>query len=771
MCCQSLFNLFTLCSVSITIAATRECDRHMVTTTDCKPTLYILSLLPYPDPEEQPSWTEGPTLTLAAHLAVDLINNSTDILSGYNLELVSGDSGCNISSKAHVAFLKNVLYNEQNISGMVGPGCSTSTASISPLSGNSVIALINVHIAGSLLLENREIYPYAFGTLDSTNGFAEAAVSLMARNKWNRVGALYDPARVYYSTTLRYFEQVLECNDSLECSSSFFFGVQDTYIPLNVLKDSYIRVVFLFVGPDFLRKILCIAFHSGILFPTYQWVIVSRVVDEITPVSFTYGDISYTCTKEDMRKASNGALIIHYSLQAADSAKITDQGVSYNQFDAQYRNQVDEYNSKIGANETIQPSFWATSYFDAVWSLALALNNSKEEVKNRTGLDLSEYRYGHSNATDIIRNNLLQLDFNGVSGRIRFRNTTGYVPRIVDLYQITKANDMHLVAYYDSEHGTIRTISDNFTFINDTFRQEVIYTSVPLPLICVFSLITIIGVVIAFTFHILTVIYRHKKPVRASSVKLAHITYIGCYILSVGVLSFDIVEVLSGPADSYTRCNLTYVAYFTSSTGGILIFGTICAHTWRLYRIYCHYLQPGRFISERFLVAFILILFSSNLILCSFWVGFDRLLPSEVETRHVVELKDTEGSSTGFIIQDSIQFKCLQTSSFYWLATQLVFTLLVMAGALCLAILTRSIPHKDFKTKRTILLVYILSGILIVGFVTSYILLSRDSAVAIQFVVHSSVLNSVIFLTMLFLLMPPIYYALKGPKRKEIDDY
>ena len=90
-----------------------------VTQTISKPleNLYILSLLPYPDtkPGFQPSWDDGPSLFLAGQLAVANINNRADILSGYNVELLEADSGCDVTGKAEIAFVENILHSEKQI--------------------------------------------------------------------------------------------------------------------------------------------------------------------------------------------------------------------------------------------------------------------------------------------------------------------------------------------------------------------------------------------------------------------------------------------------------------------------------------------------------------------------------------------------------------------------------------------------------------------------------------------------------------------------------
>ncbi len=732
-----------------------------------KPSLYLLSLLPYPDPNgTQPSWTEGPTLLLAEQLAVDIINNRTDILPHYTLRLLHGDSGCNIRTKAAVSFINQILYGKENIAGIVGPGCSTSTITIAPLIGEEQVALISVHGAGSLLLEDRTLYPYSFGTLDSTKAFAHAAQRLLLDNRWNRVGALYDPTRLYYSTTLQYFNGLIECQEFFECSTNFFFSVQNTSIPLETLQESYIRIIFLFVGPDFLQKILCLAYHLNMRPNTYQWIVVSRVVTEITTeVSFNLNGLHYYCSAEDMKLMASGALIIHYSLQPLNTNEISEQvGVSYRNYLTQYQNKVSEYNNiNIGIpEEKLEASFWASAYFDATWALALALNNSEEELIDRLGLELSLYKYGQVEATEIIKKSLLSLNFNGVSGRIMFRESTGYVPRLIDVYQVSDQSEMSIIAYYDSQNDTLTKTVKGYNFVNATFNQELITVTINLGVGIVFLLLTFLQLVLIIILHVFTLAFRNRKPVKASSPKLSHFAFVGCYILIVGATSYIVSETFIGQINAFVKCNLFYVAYFMSSVGGTLIFATVCVHVWRLYRIYFFYLNPGKLISDTALISFIFIMFLCSLFLGALWVGFDRLVPMVLRRQMITEQGD--GGHDVFNLQVFLEIECLQSSSLHWLISQLAFNLLVMGIALWLAILTRRIPHKDFKTRRIILLVYTLSVVLVSGYVISYILQISHAAVLVRFIVLSTVHNCVIFFTVLLLLLPPVASAAQEVK-------
>ena len=83
--------------------------------------LRLLTLLPYPsdDPAQQPQWAGGPDFIPATHLTVDLINNSSQVLPDYHLELLDEDGGCDlkyIKSRCQFRPIRRVLEK-------ISPGC------------------------------------------------------------------------------------------------------------------------------------------------------------------------------------------------------------------------------------------------------------------------------------------------------------------------------------------------------------------------------------------------------------------------------------------------------------------------------------------------------------------------------------------------------------------------------------------------------------------------------------------------------------------------
>ena len=114
-------------------------------------TLYFLTIQPYPDPTAtlQPALQDGPEVIAGAELAIQLINNRTDILEDYRLELINDDGGCNIVVKTVTSFARQIFQQvKQPIVGVIGGGCSDSSLTLSPLLARDEISLINMHLGG-----------------------------------------------------------------------------------------------------------------------------------------------------------------------------------------------------------------------------------------------------------------------------------------------------------------------------------------------------------------------------------------------------------------------------------------------------------------------------------------------------------------------------------------------------------------------------------------------------------------------------------------------
>jgi gamma-aminobutyric acid type B receptor len=720
-------------------------------------------MLPYPDPRgEQPSWDEGHTLFITEQMAVDRLNAHEDILPGYNLTLVRSDSGCNIQSKATLSLINDTLNsNEKPIVGMVGPGCSASASTIGSLSGRDRIALINVHIAGSLRLANRNAYPFSFGTLDSTEVFVKTLMQLIEDMKWSRISALYDESRLYYYSTAQLMEQrIRERNTAAAAVSSksklkyFFSAVYNTHIPLNAIKNEY-RVIILFVGPDFLSRILCLALKLRMMHPVYQFIIVSRVADEINTVPFVYDREEISCSEEEIRQHITNILVVHYQLKPLDESKLTDSGLSYGEFLNQYHQKINDFSTEH--NLTIRPSFWAASFFDAAWSLGLALNSSMADV------NLSEYRFGHFERSKVIRERLLELTFEGVSGTIRFDNKTGYSRRNVALYRISASREMGNIGFYDQLTGNINIANPSESFIKSYFENVTVVITAPKGLAPPVLIVTATSFVLVLVLQILTIHYRNSTSVKASSPRLSQLAFLGCYIQVLGSVTNVCADVYTDQFSPEANCVLWHLLNIAAAIGTTLIFGTICAKTWRLYRIFVHFKDPGKLLSERVLITMVTISVVINIIISITWVAVDRFKPFYPESeREVTEVRE-ENVTTNIRIVNKVIYACSQQNFLLWCFILLIFNTIFVGGAVVLAFLTRHIPYSNFKSRGIMGLSYILTGILGLGFSLYTILLTQHSYsnIVFRFLVVSLLLNCYVYLSCFLLFLPPVYPVIK----------
>ena len=135
----------------------------------------------------------------------------------------------------------------------------------------------------------------------------------------------------------------------------------------------------------------------------------------------------------------------------------------------------------------------------------------------------------------------------------------------------------------------------------------------------------------------ITFAFRLEPSVKSSSIVLLHFCYVGIYMLnlvsnihfitSTFIITLDMVYV--------TLCSISII---TGSFGLTLVMGTLTMKTWRLYKIFVHYMNPGKFLSNKTLLLFVCCLTLVDLVICITWFVFDPITISyEVVSRNNLE--------------------------------------------------------------------------------------------------------------------------------------
>ena len=714
---------------------------------NCEPTrkLYLLTISPYPSASqsEQPSWNQGTNILPAAYLAADLINERYDILRGYELELINSRGGCDIENVARISFVKNIIADrgQAPVVGIIGPGCSASTLAVSPQSSHPDIALLNLHLAGTPLVENRTEFSYSFGFLGSSYGFVNATVALMHGGGWKRIAILYDEERTFTYQALEKDLMSFVPNAKL----AFTSAVYDTYFPIADIVALDIRIIIILTGEQFARKLLCLALHGKVTYPKYQWVWMGRSVAEFNEtVSFHYFSNKYNCSDVKLQAALSGSLFVNYQLRRHDDM-VTEANLTYDQYWELYNQRIDLYNNgQAGYMAPGDPlaiaeaSRYAALVFDAVWAIALALNKV-EALVNLTSYGLG---LGQTKETSMIRNVLYSHSFEGVSGHISISDSNGYTDRMMEVHQVQGSNST-LIGYV---HGQTLEEQNTPELIPSEFQNEglqVVNASVAV----VFTLFTIAIVSLIMVVHALTILYRKHPSIKAQSPKLNQISFAGVYLFSAGTLLSIIYRAIPLEPNTYGNiCQAIWAWCFSISFS--MFFAPICMRTWRLYRIFTHYLNPGPLISEPVLLTVVGVFAGMDVLVAIIWTSVDSFRGDETKG----DFKEN-GDFT-------LRLGCFCQYTIVWYSIVYLLKIILLLGTVILSLLTQNITNQKFKTTFLRVFVYLFALVWLLGLILYYSLAYRSLNIHIDYTVLAIMCNSLLVLSLLVFL-PPISPVLR----------
>ena len=735
--CVSLFCWFLLAQTRTVVAE------------DTK--LYLLTIFPYPTagPSEQPSWNQGRNILPAAQLAVSMINERDDVLEGYALELINDDGGCDIADRARISLVRRIIAERGHraVVGIIGPGCSTSSLAVSVHTSHPEIALLNLHLAGSPLLEDRSQFGYAVGLLGTSYAFVHAAAALMSEGNWTRIAVLYDDERVFFLSTYQALERDLQ-KYVPNASIAYTSAVYDTYFPLSDIVALDIRVIIVLTGLEFAHKIMCLASYNEITYPRYQWVWMNRNVSEFNDtLLFAYDSREYVCSYENLQSALYNSIFVNYVLQRHDE-ELTKAHITYQQYWDMYNHLVELYNNNQSMYEApgdpsavVQTNVYATLVFDAIWAIALTLSKVEPFV-NLTAYGLG---LGQTEESDIIRDILYNNEFQGISGPIHFNASSGYTERTIEVGQGLTKNGYQLIGYIEGENFKFNVVSTP-VLVPGEFQErrlEVVNSGIA----AFFSIITLLITSLTVIAHVFTTVNHMHPSVKAQSPKLNQISYCGAYLFSVGTLLSIVYKAVTLEPDTYGAfCQAIWAWFFSISFS--VFFAPICARTWRLYRIFTHYLNPGPLISDQVLLSFIGVCVSFDILLATVWTILDPFRGEEY--RDDISVSGDYSSRLG----------CYCEHTAIWFSAVYLLKITLLLATVLLSVLTRDISNEKFKTSYVRVFVYLFALTWINGLLLYYFLSYQGLDIHVDYIVLAVMCNALLFFA-LIVFVPPIYPLVK----------
>ena len=118
-------------------------------------------------------------------------------------------------------------------------------------------------------------------------------------------------------------------------------------------------------------------------------------------------------------------------------------GETFATFNEKHREDLE----KTHNNSNLNPSSFARYWYDQVWAIALAINNSLPVLESRN-LSIDEYTIGQHEITDIIEQEMAKLSFQGAGGWVEF-NKYRSVSTPVEVFQVLDNGTQKRVGLYD----------------------------------------------------------------------------------------------------------------------------------------------------------------------------------------------------------------------------------------------------------------------------------------------------------------------------------
>lgn len=702
-------------------------------------------MAPFPAPVP-PSWEAGHRVAPAVQLAVDQINNSSDILRDYELILLKSDTACSNGYAVARALVDIVRVGyTRPIVGIVGPGCTSAAIAVAELVSRPQYSLVAITpSATSPNLEN-ERYMNTFATISSSTAHVKVYRALMDHNGWNAVSILYDENRQYFLDTFKKFSKEEMNASRVVYQSPVLDGKTEKFFPLSDIKAmDRGRVILSFAATVTSRNMMCLAYHEGMIYPTYQWVFHDRTVSQLRKsTSFVYNEEDYECNEEEMAEAINGILLVQYRIERDDADIISPTGQSFGEHYESYTEALNRCTNDSYLN-------YANTNYDAAWALALALNKTAERI------NLTEYGYGRPNITKQIRQELYKVRFDGASGPIQFRDKSRSSVtdiKVIQLKQNQTNSDIEEieVASFNGRTLTVHDVPNpSAVFIRDTFDTKQVCINKALGILTILIASTLLG--LTGMLHIASTTWYRYRSIKATSPNISHLIFSGCYLFGISIVLYSVQQTFSWSEVVYSvMCNSFRWSLILGYT---LIFGTVLAKVWRVYRLFKHFRNesPGCLVSDNALIIFVILLLFADTFLCTMWDSTDPFVYEEyVESRIHID------SIPSVLIRSTCN--CRHFS--LWIGIVGAYKGTIALLLLVFSILNRKIRRRDFQhTKKINILNYSLTmmgGV----FIPLYFLL-RKGDIHISFVILCVILSVTILMSCLMLFLTPVWQVIKA---------
>ncbi|KAH9508642.1 hypothetical protein Btru_049497 [Bulinus truncatus] len=675
----------------------------------------------------------------AALLAVNHINCIPNILPGYKLKINAHNTNCE-ESKGLDAFYSEV-YNKGRTSIMtLGGTCSPVTESVAPVARMWGMLMIS-YSSVSPRLSDKSIFPSFFRVTSPEQHLTIGRAAIFKEAKWKRVHVIYENYNVFSTLNEIMKQDLKSVGVNVESSEMF---TNDPSESVKSLGDKDARIIIGNMYEDKARQVVCAAYNLEV-YKTKVWY--KRVV-WFFPSFFDrhwmdVNDTNINCTSAQIREVIGKYFSISsQALWKGSIDNVTYLGVTPQQFKTLYKGQElynlsflyslrngsaveDDIPKEFKANYTfysdgtLYNQHRAAEAYDAVWALALALNNTLTYlIQTGDSMRLEDFSYNNTRFYEIIHEAMRNVSFNAVSGPFFFNKAGERTPDI-EIYQ------------FDNENPPV----DGIQIQTRTLRINVYLR------FC-FWVLASVGIIISMGLLEFNIINKSHRIVKMSSPRMNNVILVGCMMSYTTIFMLDI----EGDADQAACIMRTFTMVLSFS----LTFGALFAKTWRVYEIFTagHKVLNTRMLRDSSLFLIVALLVVINSIILIGWMIGSPQVPTLVNISTTLPTVDSD-------IEYINQFQRCDSQH----RVQFIWTLIAIQGVVILfgtflAIQTRKVSFPELNDSKWIALC--IYNVVVLGPVGVVVVMATEEKPEINYALESSMIFLVTTMTQSLIFVPKI---------------
>ncbi|KAL5266572.1 hypothetical protein ACHWQZ_G003822 [Mnemiopsis leidyi] len=635
-------------------------------------------------------FAESKSLLPMADVAMLQINSSPNYLSDYQLETKWFNTKADAGKAIQELFTFIGTEEKREYVGIVGPVFTDVTKYISELapffnyvsvsptaSSSSLSQTSNKSMEEDVTGERKYIYRNSLRLHPVETDMYKAVFQLAGQCDWDKIHILSGEGQndmsEFRSSVIKVFTDKMK--DKYLYRYSFTSSNKESIKnALAELKKSNARIIIANFDEDDAYDVFCEAYNVGFLSesPEYSgkrvWVLPSSYKNNWVVQQVNKKRSNETCSKKKIIQAVGTYLTPQFQWNTTRLDE--EMGTGYF-FSETWQNYSDLFYSKYAEDcPACQIEEKAGSLmYDSVWTFAMGLDkflyhfdldtgeineNQRNSNSEREKL-LEELLQREGNRSSDLISAMLQLSFEGASGRIEFSNKvdescrSGFKVKIqqlrvlkcdndtsddcdVELVDVCAGEDQlscELNSMWDTSIFSsryIQTCSNSSDFrcrcpvdepIED--KMDKIIIGIPLTSLIFFTVTSLLGILLAITFLIFNLVYMKERVIKMSSPIINNIILLGAVLLysyvpllalTMGIDNYSILD--ENHLIKLCSVKLEHWVFFIGFT---TTFGALFAKTWRVYAIFTSKQPRNIILSDWKLIVLIGILLSVDVVL------------------------------------------------------------------------------------------------------------------------------------------------------------